>query len=292
MTKPRELLSIDHFGPIARGRSGVDRIFVVTDAFSRYTKLYAVKSANTKSSIRALEKYIDQEGKPSTILSDNASCFTSREWVEHWRKKQVNLRHVSPHSPNANVVERRMSRIAELIWMHVPQDRQGKWVELPPDIERTINEVEVRTTGVAPVTIQHLVPVTEPLSNQLNIPRPDINAEQVYNQVNDQRQRNRDYRDRQMTEKGRRLIRGDHVYIIMYPISSKIKNVSAKLCPKARGPFRVIEEQTQNCYLVQNIATGEIESQNVRNLIYHPESKEIQSQVNELSSSSITCTNQ
>lgn len=75
-TKPRELLSINHFGPVSRGRGGLDRIFVITDAFSGYTKLYPVKSADTKSSIHALEKYIDEEGKPHTILSDNASCLT------------------------------------------------------------------------------------------------------------------------------------------------------------------------------------------------------------------------
>lgn len=233
-----------------------------------------MKSADTKSSIRALEKYILEEGKPYTILSDNASCFTSHAWIGHWRRKQINLRHVSPHSPNANVVERRMSRIAELIRMHVPPGRQGKWVELISDIEHTINEVEVRTTGAAPVTIQHLQPVTEPLSDQLNLPRPPLKADELHDQVNSRRERDRKYRDQKLTDKGRKLLRGDIVYVITHPVSSKLRNISAKLCPKAKGPYRILEEPSINCYRIQCLETGEIETHNIRNLIYHPEPKE------------------
>lgn len=137
------------------------------------------------------------------------------------------------------------------LYMHVPQDRQGKWVELLPDIEKAINEVEVRTTGVTPVTIQHLIPIiTMPLADRLNILPPIIDAELIYNQVNEQRRHDREYHDHRIHEKGRKLIPSDPVYIITYPISSKFNNISAKLCPKARGPFCIVEEMTQNCYIV------------------------------------------
>ena len=78
---PSDLITVDYFGPLPRGRGGVKYIFVVLDAFSKLVRLYPVKKATTVVSIKKiLEHYIPECGKPNRILSDNGTQFTSSRW--------------------------------------------------------------------------------------------------------------------------------------------------------------------------------------------------------------------
>lgn len=90
-----------------------------------------------------------------------------------------------------------MSRIAELIQMNVTPQRQGKWIDLVPSIERAINEVEVRTTKLPPITVQHSVPVTEPLVDQLGIRPPPMDRKELHRLMKERQQTSADRRDKQ-----------------------------------------------------------------------------------------------
>ena len=103
-----ELLAIDNFGPLPPGRGGVEKLLVVLDVFTKYVRLYPCKKATAESSIQAMEKYISDYGLPRTILSDNGTNFTSREWRRHWHEREVNLRYTSVYHPAANPAERVM----------------------------------------------------------------------------------------------------------------------------------------------------------------------------------------
>lgn len=82
-TRKGELLSIDIFGPLPTGRAGLEKILVVSDVFTKYVKLFPIKKADSKTCIRAMERYIKEFSTPTTILSDNGSNFKSEEWFKH-----------------------------------------------------------------------------------------------------------------------------------------------------------------------------------------------------------------
>ena len=46
--KPFDLVAVDLYGPLPKGRGGVMYIFVVLDTFSKYVRLYSVKRATSK----------------------------------------------------------------------------------------------------------------------------------------------------------------------------------------------------------------------------------------------------
>ena len=46
--KPFDLVAVDLYGPLPKGRGGVMHIFVVLDTFSKYVRLYSVKRATSK----------------------------------------------------------------------------------------------------------------------------------------------------------------------------------------------------------------------------------------------------
>ncbi|XP_047104543.1 uncharacterized protein LOC124737588 [Schistocerca piceifrons] len=79
--RPNQLLSIDLAGPLPTGRGGAKYLVAILDNFSKHIRLYAVKSSCANPIIRRIENdYFPRFGVPESILSDNASNFTSRPW--------------------------------------------------------------------------------------------------------------------------------------------------------------------------------------------------------------------
>lgn len=49
-----DLVCVDFYGPLPRSVGGVEYIFAVLDVFSKYVKLYPIKSANTHTVLKKL----------------------------------------------------------------------------------------------------------------------------------------------------------------------------------------------------------------------------------------------
>ena len=71
---------MDYYGPLLTSTSGVKYILVVVDNFTKYVKLYTMKKATTAITLNKLKLYIQEVGKPKSILTDNGTCllYTSR----------------------------------------------------------------------------------------------------------------------------------------------------------------------------------------------------------------------
>ena len=76
--KPFDLVAVDLYGPLPKGRGGVMYIFVVLDTFSKYVRLYSVKQATSKVlSEKITRDYMINVGKPKVILFDHGPQFIS-----------------------------------------------------------------------------------------------------------------------------------------------------------------------------------------------------------------------
>lgn len=80
-SKPGELCSINLYGPLPTGRGGVRYILVCFEVFSRYAKLYSLKTATTRSCLNKLVKhYFVEEVKHKVTLSDIGTQFQPPLW--------------------------------------------------------------------------------------------------------------------------------------------------------------------------------------------------------------------
>ena len=70
-------ICVDAIGPINIGNQEYKHILVFIDAFSRYVRLYPLKSVNSEECLQALNQWIADFGVPSELVSDNASYFVS-----------------------------------------------------------------------------------------------------------------------------------------------------------------------------------------------------------------------
>lgn len=94
-TKPFEIIHIDHFGPLQESPNGWKYIFVVVDAFTRYTWFFATKTTNNKEVRKYLKFLFGIFGPPGTLVSDRGTAFTSKEFADFLKKLNVNFRKVA-----------------------------------------------------------------------------------------------------------------------------------------------------------------------------------------------------
>jgi len=109
-TVPMHTIHIDHFGPLQETEQRFRHIFVVVDAFTRFTWLRAVKSTTSKESIEHLRNIFSEYGNPSTIVSDRGTAFTSKEFEAFISETLINHRLVAVAAPWANGLVERVNR--------------------------------------------------------------------------------------------------------------------------------------------------------------------------------------
>ena len=106
-TRPNENLSIDFYEPLPPFKGGFKYILSAIDAFSKFVVLYPLTGANTKAVIIKLNKdRFSKYGKPSKIITDHGTQFTSPIWSEFFEQRHVQpifspIRHL-----RSNVVEK------------------------------------------------------------------------------------------------------------------------------------------------------------------------------------------
>lgn len=265
-----ELLSIDLYGPLPKGRGGVEKILVILDVYTKFVKLFAIKRGDTKTCLRKLDQYILEFGTPKNILSDNGTNFTSTAWIEHWKKREVQLRYTSVYRPASNPVERVMQTISEVIRMNVQDNTHGKWPELLDTIEQKINCVEHTTTGVPPITSQlHKKP--GPVGHSKLIPLSQEEIKQYEEKARNTRTIKIEQRIKQFNKDNKSvkmLQPGDLVYIKTHPLSDKTKNFAKKFAKLFKGPYTIVSHKGNNSYTLENLCDGSREDHHINNLRY------------------------
>ena len=95
--KPWSRLHIDH----AVNFMGYN-LLVVTDAYTKYPCIHPTSSVSSKSTIELLEEDFAHFGYPHSIVSDNATSFTSEEFQQFCRDKGIVHLTGAPYHPATN----------------------------------------------------------------------------------------------------------------------------------------------------------------------------------------------
>ena len=104
--------------PRAWSRLHIDHLFfeghillVVVDGFSKYLEVDIVKNVSSIETIECLRAIFSRHGLPDTIVSDNATSFTSYEIKEFFHNNSINHLTSPPYSPSSNGQAERGVRI-------------------------------------------------------------------------------------------------------------------------------------------------------------------------------------
>ena len=108
---PFEFLHVDHLGPLSLTKNKMRHILLVIDGFTKFVKLYAVKSTKTEEVICCLNNYFVTYSRPQKIVSDRGSCFTSEKFKEFVSQFDIQHIKIATLSPQSNGQAERINRI-------------------------------------------------------------------------------------------------------------------------------------------------------------------------------------
>jgi transposase InsO family protein len=105
--KPMQKLLIDFVGKFRRSNVGHTVMFLCVDAFSKFVWLIPLREVTTKATVKALkERFFSSFSVPEVIVSDNAQCYTSRNFRNFCFGSGIRHVTTSPYYPQPSHAER------------------------------------------------------------------------------------------------------------------------------------------------------------------------------------------
>lgn len=154
-TCPWQIVSVDFVGPLPRSRRGNQHLLVVADYFSKWVMIQPVRSVGSSTLCSILkDQWFLRNSVPEIIISDNASCFLSKEFKGLLDRFQINHWLNSRYHSQANPVERVNRTINAAIRTYVKED-QRLWDTKVPEIEMVLNTSVHSSTGFTPFYVTH-----------------------------------------------------------------------------------------------------------------------------------------
>ncbi len=104
-TTPWSRVHCDHLGPIL-GK----HFLLMVDSFSKWVEVLVVKNLSSKETLDKFREIFSRLGIPETLISDNASCFTSSEAKEFYKKNGITHITSPPFNAQSNGLAERNVR--------------------------------------------------------------------------------------------------------------------------------------------------------------------------------------
>lgn len=257
---PFDVTHVDHLGPLPNTKSKKRHIFVIVDGFTKFTKLYPVKTTQSKEAIECLKSFFGNYSRPNKIVSDRGSCFTSKEFSSFLQDNDVIHVKVATHSPQSNGQVERVNRVLiPMLAKECEADTTSGWDKRLVKIEFALNNTVNRSTGFSPSVLlfglnqkgELCDRVRDFLESSLENTRcnlEDLRAEASEtlkkNQVN-----NKVYYDNRH-KKPRTYQEGDYVMIKNVVTTP---GINKKLLAKYRGPYKVKKVLSNDRYVIGDI---------------------------------------
>lgn len=248
---------IDLFGEIPHGR--FHWLLIMVDAHTKFTKLYPMIKANARTIISKIRQYVNNIGPIKNIISDNGTQFTSQAFKHGLAETNIRGNTISIYYPVSNLSERVLKEVGNLLRIYVPESKHNTWYQHVPKIERILNENFHSTTQYKPIEVQqdrkqqHLIfkCVKFPNGNDLHMEeksKVEANINQRIMAKGILRNRNKiPARENEILKPGTKVIIKNIV------LSNKAKRISAKLCKRYKGVYKVIRHVRKNSYLVEKV---------------------------------------
>lgn len=264
--KPFDTIHVDHYGPLPCSvRNAKKHVLVVVDAFSKFTKLYPVKTTNTKEVIKSLETYFSNYSKPLRIISDRGSCFTSDEFLDFCKNNCIQHIKIATGSPQSNGQVERINRSLTPMLAKESELDPGDWTKHLSKVEFALNNYENKSTGFTPSTLLFGIRQRGDIHDNI--------CEYLQNHVFEKDSRDLKTIRKEAHEKTVRSQEANKVYFDKHhkkPYPYKIgdyvliKNVintpgvNKKLMAKFKGPFEIIKTLPNDRYLIRDLENLQI----------------------------------
>jgi transposase InsO family protein len=255
-------LHVDHVGPFETSRTGNKFLFVVVDAFTKFTIIEAVRSQKAKVVIRALRSIMCIFGVPIRIVSDRGSAFTSRTFRIFCETYGIKHTLNAVATPRANgQCERYNQTIVNMLATSSVEAESDLWDTHVKELQSALNtsfNKGINTTPVQALFGYQARPIAEAsLLNSLRneMQRVDIQGlrDRIKDHITEDQRKQKPRYDKKRREA---TVFGKGELVLVLITSEKCTGTSRKLLPKFRGPFRVVRALYNDRYEVEDLREG------------------------------------
>lgn len=280
---PFDTLHIDHYGPLPNITSKKRHILGLSDAFTKFVKLYAVNTTSAKEVIAVLKKYFSYYSRPRRMIMDRAACFTCDEFVKFLKEQNIEQILVATASPQANGQIERVNRVlTPMIGKLTEVKNQSDWSSKLEQVEFALNNSLSSTTKIAPSMLKFGALQRGPIIDELSEYLDELKTDKQANLVDLRHEADLAIKMSQEKSLERHIKKvapaktyqiGD--YVVIRNISTTV-GVNKKLLPKYKGPYvikevlphdRYIVQDIENCQITQMPYSGTIEASRIKNWI-------------------------
>ena len=260
--RPFERVFLDHMGPLPKS-DGKEHIIVFVDNLTKYVLLEAVGAASACYLVRFVEKFITRFGRPSVIVSDRGTAYTSNLFKEMIRKHHIQHCLTSAQLARANgQVERINKEVARHLRTTCEREDRRDWASKLPKVEAFINRVPSKSTGKCAFEVLHgYLPPTDNLSKFADEKRDDgemwKSPREAQQQVRDEILRAQTvyakyYNNKKRPHRERYHI-GDVVVVRRSPVAT---GEPTKLQVKYRGPMVIMGVLPSDTYRIASLTNS------------------------------------
>lgn len=265
---PFHTLHADLCGPLPSITSKKKHILVITDAFTKYCKIYPVTATSSKEVIICFNKFFDYYGRPINIITDRGSCFTSLEFSSFIIDNNITHHKVATASPQANGQVEIMNKIIVPILGKISEaERQADWAKLIPKVEFSLNNHVSKSTKFTPSMLLFGVnqrgPKIDFLTEHLDEKNDTIHAitrnldvirQQADKNIKIAQATNEKYYAQHSVPPQKYFV-GE--FVVIKNIDTTI-GVNKKLAPKYKGPYKITKILPNDRYVLSDIETFQV----------------------------------
>jgi transposase InsO family protein len=260
---PMDTLHMDFVGPFVLSARKNKHLLVTVDSFTKYTWLWPTKTTATRGVISFLDQLIGTYGVPRRIIADRGTSFSSTEFNNYCREKNVKLILTAVACPRAaGQVERINAIVIEKLTAMI-SDNEKTWDKYLDQVKMSINNAVSETTKKSPNELffgfQPRTTAEAPLVHELHLEEDEMqvdkeSAQQEYDKNREQiravAQRNNELRQNQLRERTSTRKKpptyqvGDAVVLLN-------ANPSTKTTQKFKGPYKITAVYPNDRYKVE-----------------------------------------
>lgn len=239
-----EIIGIDFVGPLGNKTKRNNRhILVAVDLHSRYAFAKAIPSQDTDSTLQFLMDIIFRFGVPQSIISDNATVFTSEKFFNFCQEFSIHHRKTSINRPQSNGSCERFIRT--LNSSLAKGQTKSNWDIILPMIVAEYNRTVHTVHGYTPFEVFFGRRPRSGFHNTYQIPFPLSHVERGVNQKNKE-SFNRNKRAYDLKRKPPlRIDVGDKVMV------EEGNRRRRKLDPRWKGPYTVEDTIGTDCVRIK-----------------------------------------
>ncbi|GFT78144.1 transposon Tf2-11 polyprotein [Trichonephila clavipes] len=259
---PLSTYHVEFIGPLPSANKSYQHIFIVVDAFTKFTLLNPVKNVSAECALEKLKQQQKIFGNPIRIISDRGSAFTSKLFNDYCDEENIQHLQITTGVPRGNGHVERIHRTLIPVLAKLSLDDSTKWYKYVDRLQRILNSTICRSTKWTPFELL----IGTKMRNKEDIIIKDLLLEEMAKELLEQREFLRNdakknietlQSENRKTYNRRRKKGSLYKERDLVAIQRTQFGAGLKLRPKFLGPYKVANVNSKDRYEVEKVGQHE-----------------------------------